>query len=192
MAHNIGEEIAGTYLKTILNCEFVEYNLYTNDVQGEIDVVGVNNVDKKVYVCEVAVHLTTGLQYTKNGRPNNTNKLIEKFEKDIDYANKRFDKSYKKIFMFWSPIVRNQKAGSCNNQLESIIKVKEHLKNKLGVDLELVVNDDFKKCLDELKKYSGEQTEELRTPILRFMQIEEKLSKHLLGKRIPELIVSKF
>lgn len=182
MAHNIGEEIAGTYLKTILNCEFVEYNLYTNDVQGEIDVVGVNNVDKKVYVCEVAVHLTTGLQYTKNGRPNNTNKLIDKFEKDIDYANKRFDKSYKKIFMFWSPIVKNQKVGTSNNQLESIVKVKEHLKNKLGVNLELIVNEDFKKCLSELRKYSGEQTEELRTPILRFMQIEEKLNKHTSKK----------
>ena len=36
---NIGEEIAGEYLKVIKGCEFIEYNLHTPDVQGEIDVI---------------------------------------------------------------------------------------------------------------------------------------------------------
>ena len=36
---NPGEEVTGEYLKIILGCDFVEYNLYTPDIQGEIDVV---------------------------------------------------------------------------------------------------------------------------------------------------------
>jgi hypothetical protein len=58
---NLGEEIAGEYLKVIKGCEFIEYNLYTPDVQGKIDVVGIDVVgidvkNKKLYVCEVATH----------------------------------------------------------------------------------------------------------------------------------------
>ena len=179
MSHNIGEEIAGTYLKVILNCEFVEYNLYTEDVQGEIDVVGVNTIDKKVYICEVAVHLITGLQYITNKRPDNSNRLIKKFEKDIRYTNKRFDESYQKIFMFWSPIVKDQKVGTKYNQLESVNEVEKHLKNQLGIKLELVINEKFQKCLEELRNYAGNRTEELKTPFLRLMQIEAVLNKHL-------------
>jgi len=182
MIHNIGEEIAGAYLKTILNCDFVDYNIHTKDAQGEIDVVGVDSINKKVYICEVAIHLPTGLQYTKNGRPDNTNRFIKKFEKDIDYANKRFDKSYKKIFMLWSPIVKNQKAGTKNNQLESVNKVKKHLKDKYKVNLDLIVNDKFQEYLDELRGYASKQSEELNISILRLMQIEEKLKKHLRKK----------
>lgn len=181
MAHNIGEEIAGTYLRVTKNCEFVEYNLYTEDVQGEIDVIGVNSLEKKVYICEVAVHLITGLQYTKNNTPNNTNKLIEKFKRDIEYANKRFEQ-YEKVFMLWSPIVKNQKAKSKHNQLESINRVKNNLKTELGVDLIFIVNEEFEKCLKELREYAGSRTEELKSPILRFMQIEEKLRKFLVKR----------
>ena len=182
MTHNIGEEIAGAYLKEIKNCDFVDYNIYTKDVQGEIDVIGVDTIGKKVYICEVAIHLATGLQYTnpKTKRPDNTERLIKKFEKDFDYAKKRFDKRYKKIFMLWSPIVKDQKIGTMYNQLESVVKVKEHLKNKHSIDLELMINEKFQECLNNLRSYSEKKSEELKTPILRLMQIEEKLKKHLI------------
>ncbi len=87
---NIGEEIVSVYLQYIRGCEFIQQNLYTPDVQGEIDVVGINLKSKELYVCEVAIHLTTGLRYVKEKQPNNVNKLIDKFSKDIEYAQKYF------------------------------------------------------------------------------------------------------
>ncbi len=39
---NPGEEFVGEYLRHIRGCEFVQYNLQTTDVQGEIDVIGIN------------------------------------------------------------------------------------------------------------------------------------------------------
>ena len=39
---NLGEEITAAYLQYIKGCEFIQKNLYTPDVQGEIDVVGIN------------------------------------------------------------------------------------------------------------------------------------------------------
>ncbi len=53
------------------------------DVQGEIDVVGINLKSSKIYVCEVAVHLPTGLHYVKDKQPNNVDKLTENFSKDL-------------------------------------------------------------------------------------------------------------
>jgi Holliday junction resolvase-like predicted endonuclease len=90
MAVNIGEEITAAYLQYIKGCEFIQKNLYTPDVQGEIDVVGIDLETRSLYVCEVAVHLVTGLQYVKNNQPNNVNKLADKFSKDIEYGRKYF------------------------------------------------------------------------------------------------------
>ena len=178
MTHNIGEEIAGMYLKVCKDCDFVEYNLYTTEVQGEIDVVGINTKNKKVFICEVAIHLETGIQYTKNNQPDNYNRFLKKFEKDITYANNRFDDSYEKTFMLWSPIVKNQKETAKHNQLNALKEVQKHIKDKYNVDLQLIINQTFMDCLDELRTYAGKQTVELKSPILRLMQIEYKLGRH--------------
>jgi hypothetical protein len=77
---NIGETLVGDYLKVILGCDFVEFNLYTPDVQGEIDVVGINAKAKKIYICEVATHLVTGLMYVnpQDKTPDNVDRLSKK------------------------------------------------------------------------------------------------------------------
>ena len=98
MPINIGEEIVAAYLQHIKGCEFIQQNLYTPDVQGEMDVVGIDLETRTIYVCEVAIHLVTGLQYVKDSQPNNINKLTEKFSKDIEYTNKYFP-DYIKHFM---------------------------------------------------------------------------------------------
>jgi hypothetical protein len=58
---NIGEEICGEWLRHVKKCEFIQYNLKTPNVQGEIDVIGLNMKNRVVYACEVAIHLITGL-----------------------------------------------------------------------------------------------------------------------------------
>jgi Holliday junction resolvase-like predicted endonuclease len=81
---NPGEELVGSYLREVCDCDFVEFNLRTRFTQGEIDVVGINTAIKTVYLCEVATHLETGLQYVKEKRPNNIERFVKKFQKDID------------------------------------------------------------------------------------------------------------
>ena len=87
---NVGEEIVSAYLEFIKGCEFTQKNLQNPDIQGEIDVIGINLETKEVYVCEVAIHLETGFQYTKDAQPNRLAKTVEKFSKDIEYTRKYF------------------------------------------------------------------------------------------------------
>lgn len=47
----------------------MDFNVYTKATQGEIDVIGVLNIEKTAFICEVVTHLTTGIQYTKNASP---------------------------------------------------------------------------------------------------------------------------
>ena len=175
---NIGEETTGEYLKVIKGCEFIEYNLHTPDVQGEIDVIGIDAKNKKLYVCEVATHLVTGLQYVKNGKPDNVQRFLKKFRKNIPYAEKYFP-DYEKHFMLWSPVVKNQKLSAKHNQLRDVNEVKDLLFKEFGHNLHLIINAEYQKCLDELRAFTARETKELKSPVLRFMQIEEKLKKHL-------------
>lgn len=174
---NIGEEIVAAYLQYIKGCEFVQQNLYTPDVQGEIDVVGINLRTKELYVCEVAIHLTTGLMYVKDNKPNNVNKLTDKFSKDIEYANKYFS-DYKKHFMLWTPIVKTAGEKAKDNQMNHIEQIRENINTKYAVDIDFIINEKFSECLQEMRVYAKKETKEIKSVPLRFMQIEAYLEKH--------------
>ena len=172
---NTGEHLVGQYLRYIKKCDFVEYNLQTIFVQGEIDVVGINTAENRVYICEVATHLETGLQYTKNSNPDNINRFIDKFEKNIKYAKKNF-KDYDCQFMLWSPIIKiPKKEGSKINQLSDIETIQTKIHKKHTIQIELVFNEKFLNCIAELREVAKNTTQAMTSPIMRFLQIEEKL-----------------
>jgi len=175
---NPGEHLVGQYLRTVKNCDFVEYNLQTKFVQGEIDVVGINSVKKQIYICEVSTHLETGLQYVKDKRPDNVERFKSKFDKNVEYAIRNF-KEYECYYMLWSPIIRiPTKKDSKNNQEQDLREIKEYLKNTYNVELELVYNKKYLDCINELREVAKRTTQEMSSPIMRFLQIEEKLKIH--------------
>ena len=179
---NVGEQLVSSYLRHILHCDFTQTSVYTIQSQGDIDVVGLNLTDQQAYICEVAIHLTgSGIQYTKNGKVNNVDKLTEKFCKDIEYADEYLSE-YDKHFMLWSPIVKGAR-------MPHIEKVKENIMNWCKIEIELVVNEKFQECLTKLRDYAKSQTRVLQCPLLRLMQIEEVLNKYvttLIDKSRPQ------
>jgi|HubBroStandDraft_3_1064219.scaffolds.fasta_scaffold50619_2 hypothetical protein len=183
---NIGEEICGEWLRHVKKCEFIQYNLKTPDVQGEIDVIGLNMKDRIVYACEVAIHLITGLQYVKENQPDNVGRLTAKFKKDIAYLSKEFP-DYTRVYMLWSPIVRNQKIGSKHNQLRDIKNIADTLKSEYQVQIELIVNRKFQEALEALRAVARDISKELDSSVMRYLQVEEYLAAHLLSAGMTNL-----
>lgn len=177
---NPGEHLVGQYLKYIKNCDFVEYNLQTIFQQGEIDVVGIDSTQNKVYICEVATHLETGLQYVKNRRPDNVVRFISKFEKNIQYAESNF-KGYECFYMLWTPVIRIPKSDSTkNNQLKDLNDIEQYFQKNHNIELEIIYNEKYLYCVKELRNIAKHTTQEMKSPIMRFLQIEEKLKKNLV------------
>lgn len=175
---NVGEEIAGEYLKWCKGCEFITYNLTTPDIQGEIDVFAMNLKKKEVYVCEVATHLETGLQYVKDNQPDNVPRFIKKFSKDIEYAKKYFPEHRLRV-MLWSPIAKDRKKVAKHNQVRDIENIKQEILKLYGIEIETIINGSFLKCIHELRSIAAKTTEELKVPFMRFLQIEEKIARYL-------------
>ena len=182
MSHNIGEEITGLYLQIERGCEFIQYNLYTPDVQGEIDVVAVNFRERVVYICEVAVHLVTGIQYVKNARPETAERLNKKFNKDIDFAEKAF-RHYKRFYMLWSPIVKQSSPTAKYDQTKAVERVRQEIFEKRKIRIEWAVNERYQDCLMTLREYAGKRTEELKSLVLRIFQLEALLGRHLARRK---------
>ncbi len=178
MAFNIGEEIVSAYLHYVKGCEFIQQNVYTRDVQGEIDVVGIHLQQRAIYICEVAVHLTAGLQYVKAAQPDNVGKIITKFSKDIEYANKYFP-DYEKHFMFWSPIVKTAGERAKYSQMRDVDQIAAHIQATYGTAIEWIINERFADCLAEMRLVASRQTQDLKSPVMRFMQLEEYLRRHM-------------
>ena len=175
---NIGEEICGEWLRHMKGCDFVQYNVRTTEVQGEIDVVGINLKDRVVYACEVAVHLVTGLQYVKANQPDNVSRLTAKLRKDIVYLRKAF-LDYQHVLMLWSPVVRNQRAGAKHNQADDVRAIVAALAQDPGVEVVPIINQGFQDVLNDLRAHAGRETQEMGSTVMRFLQVEERLKLHL-------------
>lgn len=178
----VSEEICGDYLKEILHCDFVEYNIRTTLTQGEIDVVGIRLSDKTIYLCEVAAHIN-GLGYSKNGKPDDYDRFRKKFQKNIQYAENKLS-DFKNInLMIWSPIVKisGKKAKYC--VYKELIRLKEDIYKETNIDINLVINEHFESKLNELRLIASKQTTNFSSRIMRYFQIEEFLTKHLISYR---------
>src|SRR5713226_5499380 len=174
---NPGERLVGDYLRYINGCDFVDFNVYTKKTQGEIDVIGVNHANREVFICEVVTHLTTGIQYVKNARPDTSDRLIKKFLKDIEYGDDAFQ-GYTVQYMLWSPVVRHSSDKPEYDQFAHLKQVQQEIKNKTDVALVFIVNAEYVLAIDELRKFAAQETKELKSPVMRFLQIEARCLKN--------------
>ena len=167
------EHLVGQYLKYIKGCDFVEYNLQTKSKQGEIDVVGINSSESKVYICEVVTHLTgVGLQYVKDKRPDNVGRLTSKFRKDIEYGITNF-RDFERIYMLWTPLAKDTGIMAKSNPFKDIHEVKEKIKSEFGIDIIIFMNEDYMRALSELRRFASKASYAMKSPIMRYLQIEE-------------------
>jgi hypothetical protein len=176
---NPGERLVGDYLRYIKNCDFVDFNVYTTETQGEIDVFGYATATRRAYICEVVTHLG-GIQYVnvKIARPDTAGRLIRKFIKDIDYGRRAFPKLDVE-YMLWSPVVRRSRQGVQYDQFEHLRQIEDEVRARTGVSLMLVINEAYARAIDELRTFARKETKELKSPIMRFLQIEEWCRKNV-------------
>lgn len=177
MHGSIGEELVCGYYKYIHNCDFVQKNLKIPN--GEMDVAAINLTEKIVYGAEVAIHLETGLAYTKNGRRVNTERLVEKFLKNIPYIQGRFP-DFQHRFSLWSPIVKKSKRSNniLSSQFDDVHEAKRIIESETGISIELIINEVFLEKIDELKNTVVDISSAIEdNVVLRYLQLETKLRR---------------
>lgn len=178
MAKDIGEEIVGAWLREVAECDFVQYNVPTRKNQGEIDVVGLNLEQKKVYICEVATHIQ-GLQYTKNSQPNNYEKLAQKFASDVIYGE-TYLKQFERHYMLWSPIVPHPKTMTTrHNTFRDLARVQHEIQQRYSANIEMVINESYWEKVKALKNRASRETFVSQYPVFRLLQIFEVLEQHV-------------
>lgn len=159
MNTEMGEYIVGAYLKLKMDCDIVDYNVRRpgGGLAGlnELDVMGLNFKTKTAYLCEVTTHLD-GLLYGSSKNVT-VDRIRKKHEKMLDYAENHISKEIcsKCHFMFWSPVV----SAGVEMELEKI------------QGLELVINEKYSTCVDELLEQASKITYDTNNPAFRVLQI---------------------
>jgi hypothetical protein len=160
---DIGEYIVGAYLKVIKKGDFIDYNARPpgGGLEGlnELDVVGLDFKNKSVYLCEVTTHIR-GILYKDNKTTIVT--IKKKYEKQKEYASKYLVDFPKRYFMFWSPVVPK---GYLTEELEKID------------GMEVVINEKYAQCIDELSAKAKALTNDVGNPFFRVLQILEHLRR---------------
>lgn len=158
---DVGEYIVGGYLKLIKDCDFIDYNVRIpgGGLKGlnELDVVGLNFKTNTAYLCEVTTHIG-GLLYENNKRT--VEKILQKHNAQKEYVIEVLNKFPNIVYMFWSPYVP---IGYVTTELQKIAR------------LELVINKDYTKCINEMRKIAASKKNDLGNPFLRTLQILEHL-----------------
>jgi hypothetical protein len=164
MVTEMGEYVVGAYLKIKLNCDFVGYNTRPPESGlaglAEIDVVGLDFTNHIAYLCEVTTHLD-GLLYGSDYGVS-AKKIRDKYERLISYRNKYLHEFKGVRCMFWSPRVPKGKLLDMLKEIE-----------KDG--LELILNGEYKKRVEELRQTAKKTTRDVSNPFFRALQILEHL-----------------
>ena len=169
--HDIGESIVGAWLKEVAKCEFVEYGVKTEN-QGEIDVVGLSLQCDRAYLCEAVTHIQ-GLWYA-DSTDAQTWKLFRKFERIHKWADRFLERFPNREYMLWTPVVRTPRKSTAKLDPDRSVKdAGAKVKEKFGINLEVISNTDYQKKLKELRSIALKQTSNASSPVVRLLQIEE-------------------
>ena len=133
--------------------------------------------ERKAYICEVVTHLPTGIQYVKNKQPDTEARLVKKFTKDIQYGQRAF-RDYNVSYMLWSPVVHRSTGSPKYNQPEVLKEIGNRIKATTGIEIEFVVNEDYLDAINFLRVLARSEPKELKSPVMRFLQIEEWCRKN--------------
>lgn len=173
-----GEQLTGAWLRMVAGCDFVQYNVPLRGRQGEIDVIGLNLATETAFICEVATHLR-GLQYTRDNRPDNVNRITKKFQADVEYARQYLD-DFQHRFMLWSPVVRVPAGDETKyNPMRDLNDIRRNVWASHSAEVEMVVNEVYLECLDDLRERAARETAASAFPVFRVLQILEQTREHV-------------
>lgn len=160
MSTEVGEYLVGAYLKMILGCQFVDYNIRTpgggSKGLNELDVIGFDFANRTAYLCEVTTHIL-GAKYGNN--QNTINTILKKHAWQQTYAKQHLSAFPILKFQFWSPVVPSG--------IEHALR---------GVPtLDLVTNKTYTAKIDVLRSKAKSTSHETGNPVFRTLQILEHL-----------------
>lgn len=158
MNAEMGEFLVGAYLKVIEGCDFVSYNVRPpgGGLKGleELDVVGLRFASHTAFLCEVTTHIG-GLLYGDNAKT--VKRVASKHLRQKSYAEAQLRDFPVRRYQFWSPVVPK---GYLTHHLAEI-----------DPDLELIINAEYTKRINELRKAASMRKNDENNPAFRLLQI---------------------
>ena len=70
---------------------------------------------------------------------------------------------------------KNTRLGSKTNPFKDLRENKDKIRSGFGIDLIAITNEDYFKAISELRKVAAKTSYAMKSPIMPYMQIEEKL-----------------
>ena len=166
MKTEMGEYIVGAYLKIIIGCDYVDYNVRPAERGlnglGELDVIGIKleKGKEEIFLCEVTTHLD-GMVYGANYQAT-IKKIEDKYKRQKNYRKKFIPGHFQEHYMLWSPVVLPK--------LESLLNTNS--KGSL-YGLEFIINNKYFEIIEQLKKEAKNTTKDFGNPFFRTLQILE-------------------
>jgi hypothetical protein len=159
VAEDMGESIVGAYMRYVRKCDFVLFNSYLPDEQGEIDVIGLRSSPACAYVAEVTTHLG-GMTY---GGPGGTiAKVGAKLDRAQKFATQLFP-DHERYFEIWSPRVAKGAVTQAFEDMEQSFPEPGRLT--------FVINERYGDCLEQLIEVARTNERATSDPAFRLLQI---------------------
>lgn len=163
---DIGEDLVGAYLREVVGCQLVTFNVRTGTNQGEIDVVGLKLDGARVtevWLCEVSTH-TGGLGGYRGDVPTKFRSKIQAVE---EYAESTYPNVPRHIEI-WSPKVTPG----------MLVKLNDLWREP---DIILVANEDYAHRVRQLVACARTASAYRDSPSFRLLQILSRLPRNPLS-----------
>jgi hypothetical protein len=161
MAEDIGESVVGSYLRYVKKCEFVLFNTYLSEGQGEVDVIGIRlGKPRDIYFAEVTTHIE-GMSY--GGNAATVKKVRDKLLRAESFASERFPDD-EHHFEIWSPRVPKGAMTKAFGEMSEEFRAR-------GKRLDFVVNESYGNRVQELIDEARSSSRATSDPAYRLLQV---------------------
>lgn len=161
MSEDIGESLVGAFYRYVEKCEFVLFNTFLLDEQGEIDVIGIRlGEPRDIYFAEVTSHIG-GMNY--GGVQETVAKVSEKLERAQAFARQRFPED-RHHYAIWSPKVPVGMTTSAFADMASEF-------HDRGQRLTFVINEHYGDSVQRLIDVARGNSKATSDPAFRLLQV---------------------
>lgn len=162
----MGESLVSAYFKYVEGIRMVVHNAPFDQGQGEMDLIAIDPIARRVILCEVTTHID-GMLYG-GGYDDTRDKVRDKLERAKRYATTHFP-DWKHEFQQWAPVVRPTMAAK-------LTELEEELRKK-GMDVSMVMNGRYAERVSELQDLAAKTVSATDEPAFRLLQILQHLRR---------------
>lgn len=171
---DVNELLVSAYLEHVKACDVVDVHETLGETRKSVDVLGVNTRQWRVYACLVENHVWHAEGSVGSASASAIARSVAQCRQMIAHVDRQYE-GFEAEFMFWMPAITDGSLNIEKRPSDLLNEIVTLVQLECGVTLKTIANEQYLFRMKQLRHAIGSSQKIFKDPVLRFIQMEERL-----------------